>query len=59
MYTVPGVVSGLGRGPLDGEPGAHPRLVLVLLDEAGQPKVRDLYHVIVSNQNVPKHLFSQ
>ena len=49
----PAVVSGLWCGPLDGEPGPHPGLVFVLLDEAGQPEIGDLDDVVFADENVP------
>ena len=48
----PAIVCRLWCRPLDGEPRPHPRLVLVLLDEASKPKVRNLHNVVVANKHV-------
>ena len=50
---LPGVVGSLWCRPLDREPRSHPRLVLVLLDQPGQPEVCDLDVVVVPDQTVP------
>ena len=50
---LPGVICCFRGGPLDGEPGPHPGLVFVLLDEAGQPEIGDLDDVVFADENVP------
>ena len=52
LDAEPAVVGGLRRGPLDGEPGPDPGLVLVLLDQPRQAKVGDLHDVIVTDQDI-------
>ena len=54
LDAEPAVVGGLGRGPLDGEPGADPGLVLVLLDQPRQPEVSDLHDIVVTHQNISR-----
>ena len=52
MVKIPAIVGGLRSGPLDGEPRPDPSLILVLLDEASQAKVRDLHNVVVADEHV-------
>ena len=52
-HCPPAVVCRLRSGPLDGEPGADPGLVLVLLDQPRQPKVGYLDIVVITNQTIP------
>ena len=54
LDAEPAVVGSLGRGPLDGEPGADPGLVLVLLDQPRQPEVSDLHDIVVTHQNISR-----
>ena len=54
LDAEPAVVGGLRRGPLDGEPGPDPGLVLVLLDQPRQAKVGDLHDVVVTDQDVSR-----
>ena len=51
-WLIPAIVGGLRSGPLDGEPCPDPSLILVLLDEASQAKVRDLHDVVVADEHV-------
>ena len=51
-WLIPAIVGGLRSGPLDGEPRPDPSLILVLLDEASQAKVRDLHDVVVADEHV-------
>ena len=52
LDAEPVVEGGLGRCPLDGELGAFVRVVLVVRDEPGQPKVGHLADVVVSDEDV-------
>ena len=54
LDAEPAVVGGLRRGPLDGEPGPDPGLVLVLLDQPRQAKVSYLHIVVIANKAVSK-----